>query len=44
MKIVRNLDYYQPKEHYNMKCSKYRKDTTITIFYHSVQMCKSIFN
>ena len=41
MKIVRNSDYYQSKEQYNVKCSKYNKDTTITIFYRSVQMCKT---
>lgn len=41
MKIVRNSDYYQPKEQYNVKCSKYNKDATITIFYRSVQMCKT---
>lgn len=41
MKIVRNSDYYQPKEQYNVKCSKYNKNATITIYYHSVQMCKT---
>lgn len=41
MKIVRNSDYYQPKEQYRVKCSKYNKDATINIFYRSVQMCKT---
>ena len=41
MKIVRNSDYYQPKEQYNVKCSKYNKDAAITIFYRSVEMCKT---
>lgn len=41
MKIVRNSDYYHPKEQYNVKCSKYNKDATITVFYRSVQMCKT---
>lgn len=41
MKIVRNSDYYQHKEQYSAKCSKYNKDATITIFYRSVQMCKT---
>ena len=41
MKIVRNADYYQPKEQYNVKCSKYKKDAIITIFYRSVQLCKT---
>lgn len=41
MKIVRNLDYYQPKEQYNVKCLKHNKNATITIFYRSAQVCKT---
>ena len=41
MKIAHNSDYYQHKEQYNVKCSKYNKDATITVFYRSVQMCKT---
>lgn len=41
MKKERNSDYYQPKKQYNVKCSKYNKNATITIFYRSVQMCKT---
>ena len=41
MKIARNSYYYQYKEQYNVKCSKYNKDTTLTIFYRFVQMCKT---
>lgn len=41
MEIARNADYYQHKEQYIVKCSKYNKDATLTIFYRSVQMCKT---
>lgn len=41
MKIVRHSNYYQAKEQYNVKCSNYDKDATITIFYRFVQMCKT---
>ena len=41
MKIVRNSDYYQHKEEYSVRCLKYKQDATLTIFYSSVQMCKS---
>lgn len=41
MKIARNADYYKPKEQYSVKCSKYKRDATITIFHRSTQMCKT---
>lgn len=44
MKIVRNSDYYQSKEQYNVKCSKYNKDATITFFIVLCKCVKLIFN
>ena len=41
MNIVRNSDCYKPKEQYNVKCSKYKKEATLTVFYRSVQLCKT---
>ena len=40
-KPIRNSDYRNPKEHYNIKCPKYNKDATITIFYRATQVCKT---
>ena len=41
MKIVHNTNYYNPNEEYPVKCLKYKKDATVTIFYRSTQLCKT---
>ena len=37
---IRNSDYLNPKEQYNIKCPKYNQDATITVFYRTTQNCK----
>lgn len=41
MKIERNTNNCNPKEEYPVKCLKYEKDATITVFYRSTQLCKT---
>lgn len=41
MKIEHNSDYYRNKEQYIVKCLKYNKNATLTIYYRSFQVCKT---
>ena len=37
---IRNSDYLKPKEQYIIKCPKYNKDATITIYYRATKISK----
>lgn len=41
VKIVHNSDYYQHKVQYKVKCLKHQKDAILTVFFRSIQLCKT---
>ncbi len=41
MKITHNSDYYQRMEQYSVRCPKYNKEATITVFYRSTKLCRT---
>ena len=41
MKMEHNSDYGKHEEQYIVKCSKFKKEAILTVFFRSTQLCKT---